>query len=92
MVVFGNPLKLSGQTIAAASPTYGPKAEEFCTTDDPVCGNGTNILAHLAYLLRYDSTQGRLWARNPGRPYLEDPDRTLRFRSHDAMFMIHLHP
>jgi uncharacterized membrane protein YhiD involved in acid resistance len=26
VVVFGNPLKLSGQTIAAASPAYGPKA------------------------------------------------------------------
>ena len=62
VVVFGNPLKLSGQTIAAASPAYGPKAEEFCTTGDPVCGNGTNILAHLQYASNGDAQQGAQFA------------------------------
>ncbi|RLN49944.1 hypothetical protein BBJ29_001698 [Phytophthora kernoviae] len=49
IVTFGNPLKLTGQTIESASPTYGSKAFEFCNTGDPVCGNGFNVMAHLTY-------------------------------------------
>ena len=62
VVVFGNPLKLSGQTIAAASPAYGPKAEEFCNTGDPVCANGNNIAAHLQYATNGDAQQGAQFA------------------------------
>jgi cutinase len=62
VVVFGNPLKLSGQTIAAASPAYGPKAEEFCNTGDPVCANGSNIAAHLQYASNGDAQQGAQFA------------------------------
>ena len=40
VVVFGNPLGLSGRTIEGASTTYGPKAKSFCNTDDTVCGGG----------------------------------------------------
>jgi cutinase len=40
VVVFGNPLGLSGRVIETASPTYGPKARSFCNTDDTVCGGG----------------------------------------------------
>jgi len=40
VVVFGNPLGLSGRVIETASPTYGPKAKSFCNTDDTVCGGG----------------------------------------------------
>ncbi|GMF54258.1 unnamed protein product [Phytophthora fragariaefolia] len=49
IVTFGNPLKLTGETIASASSTYGSKAIEFCNTGDPVCGNGFNTMAHLTY-------------------------------------------
>ncbi|RLN20878.1 hypothetical protein BBJ28_00004869 [Nothophytophthora sp. Chile5] len=49
VVTFGNPLKLSGETIKSASSTYGSKAIEFCNTGDPVCGNGFNTMAHLTY-------------------------------------------
>eukprot|EP00644_Phytophthora_capsici_P015076 jgi/Phyca11/537009/estExt2_fgenesh1_pg.C_PHYCAscaffold_710020 len=49
VVTFGNPLKLFGQTIASSSPTYGPKAIEFCNTGDPVCAAGFNMMAHLMY-------------------------------------------
>lgn len=51
VVVYGNPLNASrGRTIAAESPTYGPKAKEFCNSDDPVCGrNGTTSGNHLSY-------------------------------------------
>jgi len=49
IVTFGNPLKLSGETISSASSTYGSKAVEFCNQGDPVCGNGANTMAHLTY-------------------------------------------
>lgn len=49
VVVYGNPLGLRGQTIAQASPEFGPKAIEFCNTGDPVCGGGNTFAAHLAY-------------------------------------------
>ncbi|MBQ0852587.1 cutinase family protein [Streptomyces sp. NPDC057620] len=49
VVVFGNPLQLSGRTINTASGLYGAKAKEFCNTGDPVCGNGRSTAAHLRY-------------------------------------------
>ncbi|OWZ22153.1 Cutin hydrolase [Phytophthora megakarya] len=49
VVTFGNPLRLSGDTIESASSTYGSKAIEFCNEGDPVCGNGANTMAHLTY-------------------------------------------
>lgn len=49
VVTFGNPLKLTGRTIKSSSQLYGPKAIEFCNKGDPICGNGFNIKAHLAY-------------------------------------------
>jgi cutinase len=49
VVVYGNPLGLRRQTIAQASPAFGPKAIEFCNNGDPVCGGGNNFAAHLAY-------------------------------------------
>ncbi|MFE7172397.1 cutinase family protein [Streptomyces sp. NPDC057616] len=49
VVVFGNPLRLSGRTINTAGTLYGAKAKEFCNTGDPVCGNGNNAAAHLTY-------------------------------------------
>ena len=49
VVVYGNPLRLYGKTINTASSLYGPKAKEFCNLGDPVCANGSNVLAHLTY-------------------------------------------
>jgi cutinase len=49
VVVFGNPLRLTGGTIPTSSPTYGSKALDDCNLGDPVCAGGVNILAHLTY-------------------------------------------
>jgi cutinase len=51
VVAFGNPLGLSGRTIATASATYGPKSLEFCNRGDQVCGGtGTGPgYGHLSY-------------------------------------------
>jgi cutinase len=64
VVVFGNPLGLSHQTIAEDSPTYGPKSDTFCNTGDPVCGNGGNIAAHLEYASNGDAASGAQFAAN----------------------------
>jgi cutinase len=47
-VVFGNPLAIFGGHITS-SLVYGSRSKEFCNSGDPVCANGVNILAHLAY-------------------------------------------
>jgi cutinase len=62
VVVFGNPLRLYGQTINTASALYGSKALEFCNFGDPVCANGANILAHLTYGTDGSSTRGAAFA------------------------------
>ncbi|MFE7859470.1 cutinase family protein [Streptomyces sp. NPDC057403] len=62
VVVFGNPLRLSGRTIASASDLYGAKAKEFCNTGDPVCCNGRNSAAHLTYHLNGSVEQGARFA------------------------------
>jgi cutinase len=51
VVTFGNPLGLSGRTIADASPLYGPKSLEACNRGDRVCGaTGTGPgFGHLSY-------------------------------------------
>jgi cutinase len=49
VVAFGNPLGISGRTIATASPVYGPRSKDYCNTGDPVCGSGNNVVAHLQY-------------------------------------------
>ncbi|MHC3470759.1 cutinase family protein [Streptomyces sp. 7R007] len=71
VVVFGNPLRLSGRTITSASDAFGPKAVEFCNTGDPVCGNGSNGAAHLTYHLNGSVERGAKFAVdriNQGRP------------------------
>jgi len=62
VVAFGNPLRLSGQTIVANSALYGAKADEFCNAGDPVCGNGANIAAHLMYAANGDAAAGAQFA------------------------------
>jgi cutinase len=62
IVTFGNPLRLTGQTIASASPANAPKTDEFCNTGDPVCANGSDIVAHLEYASNGDPAQGAQFA------------------------------
>jgi cutinase len=62
VVVFGNPLQLTGETITSASRVYARKAEEFCDAGDPVCGNGGNVQAHLDYAANGSTTQGARFA------------------------------
>jgi cutinase len=57
VVVFGNPLRLSRQSVDTASATYGDRALDLCATGDPVCGAGTNFAAHLSYAT--DGSVGR---------------------------------
>jgi cutinase len=49
VVVFGNPLGLTGKTISGSSEIYGSKTMEFCNAGDPVCGAGFNVIAHTRY-------------------------------------------
>jgi cutinase len=62
VVVFGNPLALTGETITSASPHYARKAAQFCDTGDPVCGAGGNVQAHLDYAANGSTTQGARFA------------------------------
>lgn len=63
VVVYGNPLGLTGRTIAQASPTYGPKAKEFCNAGDPVCQRGGgSFAAHLTYATNGTVTEGARFA------------------------------
>ena len=62
VVVFGNPLGISRQTIATASPVYGPKSRDYCNNGDPVCGGGFNFAAHLTYASNGSTTQGAQFA------------------------------
>ena len=62
VVVFGNPLALTGGHIPTASPLYGARAKEFCNDGDPVCGNGADATAHLSYGFDGSTTQGGAFA------------------------------
>ncbi|MEU6273257.1 cutinase family protein [Streptomyces populi] len=62
VAVFGNPLRLSGRTIASAGDVFGSRAAEFCNTGDPVCGNGRDGAAHLTYHLNGSVEQGARFA------------------------------
>jgi len=64
VTVFGNPLRLSRQTINSASQLYGQKALDTCATGDPVCGNGANALAHLSYAFDGSVTRAAQFAAN----------------------------
>jgi cutinase len=81
VVVFGNPLGISRQTIAGSSALYGAKAKEFCAAGDPVCGNGNNFAAHLSYARNGDLTTAAQFAASkvgPGgtQPTTEPADPT----------------
>lgn len=68
VVVFGNPLGARGQTIAEASPTYGPKSRDYCNVSDSICGGegsnpaGEGSGGHLSYASNGSVTQGAQFA------------------------------
>jgi alpha-beta hydrolase superfamily lysophospholipase len=50
VVVFGNPLNKTRQTIAGSAPAYASKVKEFCNSGDIVCDPaGNSWVPHLAY-------------------------------------------
>jgi cutinase len=67
VVVFGNPLRLFGQTIPSASRTYGSKALDDCNFGDPVCAGGINPLAHLTYGTDGSTSAGGAFAASRSR-------------------------
>ena len=50
VAVFGNPSSRVGQPLTTLSPQYGGKTIDLCDAGDPVCENGQNWNAHLAYV------------------------------------------
>jgi cutinase len=64
VVVFGNPLGMTGGHIPTSSTLYGAKAKEFCNSGDPVCGAGFNVIAHLMYAFDGSATTGATFAAN----------------------------
>ena len=62
VVVFGNPLGMTGRTIAQSSPTYGSRSRDYCNPGDPVCGGGANMAAHLAYASNGATADGARFA------------------------------
>ncbi|MEU6251496.1 cutinase family protein [Streptomyces sp. NPDC047043] len=62
VVTFGNPIRLTGQSIDSTSPTYAPKRDDFCASGDPVCGGGVSGDSHIAYLTNGDTDKGARFA------------------------------
>jgi cutinase len=51
VAVFGNPAReIVGAPLTAISPQYGPQTIDLCAPDDPFCSEGSNFLAHFAYV------------------------------------------
>jgi cutinase len=52
VAVFGNPSRdVPGLgPLTAISPQYGPQTIDLCAPDDPFCSEGSNFLAHFAYV------------------------------------------
>ena len=55
VAVFGNPEStfsraLGGGRLPVISPLYRPKTIDLCVPDDPICSEGRNPAAHVAYI------------------------------------------
>ncbi len=51
VAVFGNPSNnLAGGPLTAISPLFGGKTIDLCVPGDPICGPGSNMLAHEQYV------------------------------------------
>ncbi|MFF5033027.1 cutinase family protein [Nocardia salmonicida] len=63
VVVFGNPLGLTGERIETSSSVYATVAKSFCNFGDPVCQLGGIIgAAHLTYGTNGSTTTGATFA------------------------------
>jgi cutinase len=62
VVVFGNPLGLTGGTIAEANAAVADRTLEFCNDGDIVCTGRGGLVAHLAYRTNGDTAEGARFA------------------------------
>jgi cutinase len=46
VLLFGNPIRAIGRRVTG---TYQSRTLDTCANGDPICGGGSNILAHLSY-------------------------------------------
>jgi cutinase len=46
VLLFGNPIRAIGRSVTG---TYQSRTLDICANGDPVCGAGSNVLAHLSY-------------------------------------------
>jgi len=59
VVTWGNPIHWANQSIATASPVYGPKSDDFCNPGDPVCANGVASITDPLATHRQYATDGK---------------------------------
>jgi cutinase len=50
VALFGNPSGRAGGLMGALSPNFGGKTIDLCNQGDPICSNGNQWKAHLAYV------------------------------------------
>jgi cutinase len=50
VALFGNPSGRAGGLMGALSPNFGGKTIDLCNQGDPICSNGSQWKAHLAYV------------------------------------------
>jgi cutinase len=64
VVVFGNPLGMTGGTIASRSTTYGARSHDYCNQFDFICGGNVSGASggHLAYSTNGSTTAGAQFA------------------------------
>jgi cutinase-like protein len=50
VALFGNPSARAGVLMSAITPDFAGKTIDLCNTGDPICSNGNQWKAHLAYV------------------------------------------
>jgi cutinase len=50
VALFGNPSARAGGLMSAITPDFDGKTIDLCSTGDPICSNGNQWKAHLAYV------------------------------------------
>ena len=67
VAVFGNPQsslsrRLGGGRLPEPSPLYGPKTINLCAANDPICSEGNDQAAHVAYARNGMTSQAATYA------------------------------
>ncbi|MFK0107001.1 cutinase family protein [Streptomyces sp. NPDC091217] len=62
VVTFGNPMRIVGQRPETASPTFASRWDDFCSSGDPVCAGGANVVTHITYAINGDADKGAKFA------------------------------